>query len=122
VADFNLFQGWIYWGGGGVRTPPRAGGAHDRHNSAPELAEHTPPPPPLLPDHAGSIPDLLQVVQTPNTATREIYIVAMFERNMASVDLLSSLTHQHPQKLEYHCERFRRTHELDSKIANLNII
>ena len=30
------------------------GGTHDRHNSAPELAEHPPPPP--LPDHAGSIP------------------------------------------------------------------
>jgi hypothetical protein len=27
-----------------------AGGTHDRHNSAPELAEHPPP----LPDHAGS--------------------------------------------------------------------
>ena len=29
------------------------GSVHDRHNSAPELAEHTPPPPP---NHAGSIP------------------------------------------------------------------
>jgi hypothetical protein len=27
---------------------------HDRHNSAPELAEHPPP----LPDHAGSIPEM----------------------------------------------------------------
>jgi hypothetical protein len=68
---FQSFSGMDLLGGGGVRTTPRACGVHDRHNSAPELAEHTPPPP-LLPDHAGSIPDLLQVVQTPNTATREM--------------------------------------------------